>query len=94
MSGEPRPGLVEPVQQISASDWTDMDLLTRELAAELLDREIAAETEVLAQTQNDTSLSDAQRVASAELRTRRINAMRQRRDDLAAAPAPRIDRHD
>jgi hypothetical protein len=92
MSGEYSP--VEPVEQIPASDWTDMDLLTRELADELLQREIAAETEVLSRTRNDASLSEAERAASVELRARRIDAMRRRRDNLADDIAPRIDRLD
>ena len=89
MSGEHGPP--EPVEQIPASDWTDMDLLTRDLADELLQREIAAEANVLSRNRNDASLSEAERAASVELRTRRIDAMRRRRQDLADNPAPRID---
>jgi hypothetical protein len=94
MSAERGPDPAEPVVQIPASDWTDMDLLTRELADDLLVREIAAETEILSHTRNDASLSEAEREASAALRTRRIDAMRQRRDDLATDSAPLIDRHE
>ena len=85
---------VERVVQIPASDWTDMDLLTRELAGDLLLREIAAESEALSRIGNDASLSEAERAAAVGLRTRRIDAMRQRHADLASDPAPRIDRRD
>ncbi|MFT4041741.1 MAG: hypothetical protein QM673_01125 [Gordonia sp. (in: high G+C Gram-positive bacteria)] len=33
----------EPIEQIPQHDWVDQDLLTRDLAGELLDEEIAAE---------------------------------------------------
>ncbi|MBF4476763.1 hypothetical protein SAMN02745947_05388 [Rhodococcus rhodochrous J3] len=38
----------EPIEQLPYADWVDQDLLTRELAGNLLDEEIAAERERLA----------------------------------------------
>lgn len=38
---EPAP--VEPIEQSPLSDWTDQDLLTRDVARDLLEAEIAAE---------------------------------------------------
>lgn len=81
---------VESIEQIPASDWTDMDLLTRELARDLLVREIEAETASLARSDGDATRSDADRAASAQLRTRRIEAMQQRQSDLAHRRPPRM----
>lgn len=38
----------EPIEQVPQDDWVDQDLLTRDLAGELLDEEIAAERDRLA----------------------------------------------
>ncbi len=37
----------EPIEQLPYADWVDQDLLTRELARNLLDEEIAAERDRL-----------------------------------------------
>ncbi|WP_024795589.1 hypothetical protein [Tomitella biformata] len=60
----------EQIEQIPQDDWVDQDLLTRELASELLDAEIAAEKERLA------TLGEASDdVWSAADRERRLAAM-------------------
>lgn len=76
---------VEQVEQIKAADWTDMDLLTRDLAGELLDGEIEAEEKRVAAVTDDPGLTDEQRESAIMLRQRRIEAMRSVRSDLAAA---------
>ena len=88
MTGEPN---TAPVEQIPASDWTDMDLLTRDLARDLLSGEIAAEEEALSRARDGAGLSGEARTAAIELRSRRITAMRRRRDDLTTDPVLRFD---
>ncbi|WP_044507991.1 hypothetical protein [Gordonia sp. KTR9] len=79
---------VEQIEQIKAADWTDMDLLTRDLAGELLDTEIDAEEQRLTAATDDPELSDEQRRAAVELRERRIRAMREVRSGLSEQPDP------
>ncbi|MFZ2178459.1 MAG: hypothetical protein WAW17_31430 [Rhodococcus sp. (in: high G+C Gram-positive bacteria)] len=40
--------MAERIEQLPEDDWVDQDLLTRDLAGELLDEEIAAERDRLA----------------------------------------------
>lgn len=40
--------MTEPIEQIPQDDWVDQDLLTRDLAGELLDEEIEAERDRIA----------------------------------------------
>lgn len=77
---------VEQIEQIKAADWTDMDLLTRDLAGELLDGEIEAEEKRIAAVTDDPGLTDKQRESAMMLRQRRIEAMRAVRAGLAEAP--------
>ncbi|MFD1812632.1 hypothetical protein [Rhodococcus gannanensis] len=52
----------EPIEQHPEDDWVDQDLLTRDLAGDLLDREIAAEQARLAEPEvPDSLLSRADR---------------------------------
>ncbi|MFW0785804.1 hypothetical protein AAFP35_14920 [Gordonia sp. CPCC 206044] len=69
------------VQQIAAPDWVDQDLLTREDAVKLLDREIAAERDRLGE-ERITGWSTANRNAARDLAARRIAAMEALRTDL------------
>lgn len=46
----------EPIEQLPEDDWVDQDLLTRDLAGELLDQEIATEKARLAQPETEDSL--------------------------------------
>ncbi|MGW4338458.1 hypothetical protein ACWEK5_37505 [Rhodococcus koreensis] len=78
---------VEPVEQIQAADWTDMDLLTRELAGELLDREIDAESRLPERSEED-AFSLEQRAAASELRERRLRAMKAVRSGLSSPADP------
>ncbi|AZG45883.1 hypothetical protein [Gordonia insulae] len=59
----------EHIEQLPEDDWVDQDLLTRELASELLDEEITAETERLGDSDADGELF------SRADRERRIAAM-------------------
>lgn len=60
----------EHIEQLPEDDWVDQDLLTRELASELLDEEITAETKRL----NDSENADGEVFSPAD-RERRIAAM-------------------
>ncbi|NNH70846.1 hypothetical protein HLB23_13395 [Nocardia uniformis] len=63
----------EPIEQLPYSDWVDQDLLTRELAGDLLDEEIAAERERLARLERGESGDDI--VLSRADTQRRLAAM-------------------
>ncbi|WP_232715249.1 hypothetical protein [Gordonia metallireducens] len=65
----------ELVEQIPAADWVDQDLLTREMSADLLTDEIAAEEGRLAALA-DSDLSESDRNATEQLLRRRIDAMK------------------
>ncbi|MHC3004879.1 hypothetical protein [Gordonia sp. GN26] len=65
----------ELVEQIPAADWVDQDLLTREMSADLLTDEIAAEEGRLAALA-DSGLSESDRKAAEQLLGRRIEAMK------------------
>ncbi|GAB98534.1 hypothetical protein GONAM_02_00560 [Gordonia namibiensis NBRC 108229] len=65
----------ELVEQIPAADWVDQDLLTREMSADLLTDEIAAEEGRLAALA-DSDLSESDRNAAEQLLRRRIDAMK------------------
>ncbi|VFA88402.1 Uncharacterised protein [Gordonia paraffinivorans] len=70
MTDHPEPELVE---QIPAADWTDMDLLTRDGAGELLDSEIEAER---ARVEELRGAGDDARLAEAETRLNRMVEIR------------------
>ncbi|MEO9329028.1 hypothetical protein [Gordonia aurantiaca] len=72
MTGRREPEFVE---QIPAADWVDQDLLTREMSADLLRDEIAAEERRLAGLAH-SELSESDRKASDEMIRRRIEAMK------------------
>ncbi|MFF0818695.1 hypothetical protein ACFYVR_26630 [Rhodococcus sp. NPDC003318] len=59
----------EQIEQLPEDDWVDQDLLTRDLAGDLLDAEIAAEKERLDGPDHDDSL------LSRADRERRLTAM-------------------
>ncbi len=65
----------ELVEQIPAADWVDQDLLTREMSADLLTDEIAAEEGRLAALA-DSDLPESDRNAAEQLLRRRIDAMK------------------
>ncbi len=65
----------ELVEQIPAADWVDQDLLTREMSADLLTDEIAAEEGRLAALA-DSELPESDRNAAEQLLRRRIDAMK------------------
>ncbi|MEE2031320.1 hypothetical protein [Rhodococcus chondri] len=50
--------MAEPIEQLPEDDWVDQDLLTRGLAGELLDEEIAAERGRLARLDRGESGED------------------------------------
>ncbi|WP_280490226.1 hypothetical protein [Nocardia carnea] len=68
----------EPIEQIPEDDWVDQDLLTRDLAGELLDREIAAEQERL---ENPDSYGALLSPADRERRIAAMIAVRDRHRD-------------
>lgn len=63
----------EPIEQLPYADWVDQDLLTRELAGNLLDEEIAAERDRLARLDSGESGDDI--IMSRSDMERRIAAM-------------------
>ncbi|WP_241383493.1 hypothetical protein [Rhodococcus sp. CH91] len=63
----------EPVTQIPQDDWVDQDLLTRDLAGSLLEREIEAERDRLARVDRGEGGDDI--VMSREDMQRRLTAM-------------------
>ena len=73
----------EHIEQIPADDWVDQDLLTRELASELLDEEIAAQQRLVDEP-------DADDLFSPEDRARRIAAMIAVRDAHRDPNTPRV----
>lgn len=68
----------EPIEQVPQDDWVDQDLLTRDLAGELLDEEIAAERDRLARL--DRGEGDDDILLTRENTERRIEAMLAVRD--------------
>ncbi|MDL9938091.1 hypothetical protein QSJ18_15160 [Gordonia sp. ABSL1-1] len=63
----------EPIEQIPQDDWVDQDLLTRDLASDLLDAEIAAERDRIARV--DRGEGGADIVMSRADMARRLAAM-------------------
>jgi hypothetical protein len=68
----------EPIEQLPYADWVDQDLLTRELAGNLLDEEIAAERERLSRLERGEHGDDI--VMSRADMQRRLAAMLAARD--------------
>ncbi|PPJ16297.1 hypothetical protein C5E44_17735 [Nocardia nova] len=68
----------EPISRIPHDDWVDQDLLTRDLAGELLDREIAAERDRLARLDRGDGGDDI--IMTREDMERRLAAMTAVRD--------------
>lgn len=68
----------EPIEQLPYADWVDQDLLTRELAGNLLDEEIAAERERLSRLERGERGDDI--VMSRADMERRLTAMLAARD--------------
>lgn len=68
----------EPIEQLPYADWVDQDLLTRELAGNLLDDEIAAERERLSRLDRGERGDDI--VMSRADMERRLAAMLAARD--------------
>lgn len=72
----------EPIEQLPYADWVDQDLLTRELAGNLLDEEIAAERARLARVERGEHGADI--VMSRADMERRLAAMIAARDRVRA----------
>ena len=74
---------MDSVQRIAADDWTDQDLLTRGEARERLAGEIDAESAALdALDKSGADVTDPRVRAEAELRRRRLAALRAAHADL------------
>lgn len=75
--------MTEPVEQFPEDDWVDQDLLTKDLAGDLLDREITAERDRLARL--DRGEAGADIIRSRADMERRIAAMIAVRDRVRAS---------
>jgi hypothetical protein len=73
----------ELIEQIPQADWVDQDLLTKELASSLLDREIDAERERLRRFDHGERGGDL--IMSRADMERRLNAMITIRDRTRGA---------
>lgn len=74
---------VEPIEQVPQDDWVDQDLLTRDLAGALLDREIAAERDRIARADRGED-GDEFLLSRADMQ-RRLDAMIAVRDRVRKA---------
>lgn len=78
----------EHIEQLPEDDWVDQDLLTRELASELLDEEITAETQRLGDSGVDGDLFSR---ADRERRIAAMVAVRDRHRDPDGARVRGVD---
>lgn len=73
----------EQIEQLPQADWVDMDLLTKDLAGSLLDREIGTERDRIARQARGEVGDDI--IMSASDMQRRLRAMIEVRDQVRAA---------
>ncbi|MGC5255651.1 hypothetical protein ACPXCG_04800 [Gordonia sp. DT218] len=78
----------EHIEQLPEDDWVDQDLLTRELASELLDEEITTETERLGDSGAEGDLFSR---ADRERRIAAMVAVRDRHRDPDIARVRGVD---